>query len=422
MRSLGTKVFLFIIVAFSIFVFLFTVNGVHRNALALDELKEIGEELEEKREELGEINELINEISNQINGLTGSLTLTQESLNVVIANINTVKAKLGELERSLEIKRTELSHKEEVRNATIRTYYKRGRLNTLELVFNQGDIVNSAQSIAYYKKFLDEARKTIYGINTEIAEYKADKKEAERLKASLEQKQNELAALKEKLDAQVKSAQTELLNKEEEKVDLQRKIEELSAKQRELLAEKTGTFSTSVGSVPPADDPASRPDYTPGFSPAFALFSFGAPHRKGMSQYGAYGRAKEGQGYEEILKAYYGDVEVEERDLPSEISTSVGTLDFEEDYLMGIAEMPSSWDNNDLAALKAQAIAARSYAVVHGKPICVDEGCQVYLKSKSDNTPPNWRKAVEDTGGMVIVSKQSGNIGFNVQKNSQFRL
>ena len=41
MRSLGTKVFLFIIVAFSIFVFLFTVNGVHRNALALDELKEI---------------------------------------------------------------------------------------------------------------------------------------------------------------------------------------------------------------------------------------------------------------------------------------------------------------------------------------------------------------------------------------------
>jgi len=26
-----------------------------------------------------------------------------------------------------------------------------------------------------------------------------------------------------------------------------------------------------------ADDPASRPDYNPGFSPAFAAFSFGAP-------------------------------------------------------------------------------------------------------------------------------------------------
>ena len=30
-----------------------------------------------------------------------------------------------------------------------------------------------------------------------------------------------------------------------------------------------------------------------------------------MSQYGAFGRAKSGQNYEAILKAYYGDIKIE---------------------------------------------------------------------------------------------------------------
>ena len=385
---------------------------------ALDEIEEGARKIKVTEEELAELSEEIDKVSAQLEEYSDSLSVTQENLNEISININTVSEKLTQIEKNLDAKKLELSHKEKVRNATIRAFYKKGTFSSLELLFaspeNSGDIVSVAQRIAYYKKFLDTARETIYEINSEIAQYEKDKKSAGKLKASLEQKQAQLAALKEKLAAEVKSAQTDLTNKQEERVDLQNKLAELSAKQRALLAEKTGTFSTSVGSVPPADDPASRPDYPDyndlGFSPAFAAFSFGAPHRKGMSQYGAYGRAKEGQDYEEILKAYYGDVKIEERDLPEKIETAVGTLNFEEDYLMGIAEMPSSWDDNDLAALKAQAIAARSYAYVHGKPICVDEGCQVYSASKSANTPENWTQAVEETEGMVIVSRQSGNV------------
>jgi len=403
------KIKAFFILLLSIFAFSLYVNHLY----ALDELEELERETKVTEGELAEVNEIINNISSQINELSGSLSVTQENLNAVSANINIVSEKLSQIEKSLSDKKIEVSHKEEVRNATIRAFYKKGNFSSLELLFtpsNSGDLVGVAQRIAYYKKFLDSARSIIYEINFEISQYEKDKKEAERLKESLKQKMQALAVLKEKLAAEVKSAQSDLSTKQEEQVNLQNKLAELSAKQRALLAEKTGTFSTSVGNVPLADDPASRPDYNPGFSPAFALFSFGAPHRKGMSQYGAYGRAQEGQDYEEILKAYYGDVEITEKDLPEEISTDAGTLNFEEDYLMGIAEMPSSWDDNDLAALKAQAIAARSYAFVHGKPICINEGCQVYSKSKSDNPPPNWQKAVEDTKGMVIVSKQSGNV------------
>src|SRR5205823_12053321 len=61
------------------------------------------------------------------------------------------------------------------------------------------------------------------------------------------------------------------------------------------------------------------------------------------------------------------------------------TLPFER-YLEGIAEVPPSWP---LAALEAQAIAARSYALAStgwsgaageplGTPICATTSCQVY--------------------------------------------
>ena len=69
---------------------------------------------------------------------------------------------------------------------------------------------------------------------------------------------------------------------------------------------------------------------------------------------------------------------------------------------MGIAEMPSSWHPE---ALKAQAIAARTYAYRHktqGSEICTTEACQVYNSGKADNPPDAWRQAVEQTRGQVL--------------------
>ncbi|MBP9817472.1 hypothetical protein KBC75_01785 [Candidatus Shapirobacteria bacterium] len=173
-------------------------------------------------------------------------------------------------------------------------------------------------------------------------------------------------------------------------------------------------FNTSVGDVSSSDDPASRADYNPGFSPAFAVFSFGAPHRKGMSQYGALGRAKAGQNYEAILKAYYGDIRIDKIDTNGSIKTTVGTLPFEDNYLVGIAEMPARWgDDGGYEALKAQAIAARTYALNSTSnlagTICVTEACQVYSKSRL-SSPGRWKQAVEDTRGMVIKSNKTNKI------------
>ena len=155
--------------------------------------------------------------------------------------------------------------------------------------------------------------------------------------------------------------------------------------------------------MPLADDPNAAPTYNPGFSPAFAGFSFGAyTHRKGMSQYGAKGRAQEGQNANAILKAYFGKDPVS-KDTGGTISVSgYGNLNFDGYYLYGIAEMPSNFPKE---ALKAQAIAARAYAYRYkqqGSTICTTQSCQVFSKSKADNPPGEWKQAVDDTKGQII--------------------
>jgi SpoIID/LytB domain protein len=183
-------------------------------------------------------------------------------------------------------------------------------------------------------------------------------------------------------------------------------ITSLTAQQQSILSAKAGTFQTSVGDVPLSDDPASRPDYNPGFSPAFAAFSFGAPHFKGMSQYGAYGRAKSGQNVEDILHAYYGGIEIK-KDYSTDITIQVqgfGGYNIEE-YVKRIYEMPGSWTDNNSAALKAQAVAARSYALAYTNngsgSICATESCQVF---KSNPKGGAWDEAVNATRGWVLIA------------------
>ena len=90
----------------------------------------------------------------------------------------------------------------------------------------------------------------------------------------------------------------------------------------------------------------------------------------------------------------------------------VVTLPFER-YLEGIAEVPPSWP---AAALEAQAVAARSYALAHigwtgqqgdtlPKPICATSSCQVYggLPVPPSHDFRRWVAAVQHTQGQVLL-------------------
>ncbi len=92
---------------------------------------------------------------------------------------------------------------------------------------------------------------------------------------------------------------------------------------------------------------------------------------------------------------------------PIRILTAAGVIDLPlEDYLRHVvpAEMPASWP---LEALKAQAVAARSYAlhaVLHPRhreaPLCATQHCQVWNPSLRH---PRSDQAVAETAGQVLL-------------------
>ncbi len=247
------------------------------------------------------------------------------------------------------------------------------------------------QEISLRQRAADSDRKTLEEYAADLLSLKTDKENLEKNKVSL-------ASLQKKVTEDAKFLEGEVA-----KVDSY--LSAVSSKQQEILNAKSGSFIASVGDSELADDyNASIKGFRESApSGSFAVFSFGAyTHRKGMSQYGARGRAQSGQNYKQILKAYYGKEPVG-KDTGGSISVSgYGSIDFETTYLYGIAEMPSSWNTE---ALKAQAVAARTYAYrykVEGKTICTTESCQVFNKSKSDNPPSAWKQAVDQTKGEVL--------------------
>lgn len=322
------------------------------------------------------------------------------NIKLIQGKINAAVAKQKELVKEVSKRETLVAEHYVLFSKKTRELYKKMRARTLmTAILSAVGTGQGQREIVYANTAGDQDRQLILGLSAEILKLEQDKKK-------LDEQKIQLAAVQASLDKQAEFFRKEIRGAKAYQSDLSNKIAALSARQQEILNEKQGTFSTTVGDVPLADDPNSRPDYSPGFSPAFAAFSFGAPHFKGMSQYGAYGRAKSGQAVETILRAYYGGVEIKkDYDAGKQIGVSgYGRMDIET-YVKRIYEVPNSWgDNGGFEALKAQAVAARSYALAwtdegKGGAICTTEACQVY---KNSNKGGKWEEAVNATRGWVL--------------------
>ncbi|KKU95305.1 MAG: SpoIID/LytB domain protein [Candidatus Gottesmanbacteria bacterium GW2011_GWA1_48_13] len=370
---------------------------------------------------LDQIGPCISKFSGFADAISKANTTNQNELNSLNAQISKLKAQINQLNLQIQKltkdvfdREVKIGVRETLLAARVkRDYIRKKDQPVLLLLFSSDNATNFFRDLGYRERLAKEDQEQIAFVSGEIQVLRA------KGQVLSDQKLN-LDALKKRVDDQATFLAGEVAKANKYVSDLSGKIASLTARQNELLAAKTGTYQTSVGDVPLADDPAARPDYNPGFSPAFALFSFGAPHFKGMSQYGAFGRAKNGQSYETILKAYYGNVRVQDVNTSLSLRTTAGTMDFENRYVVGIAEMPGSWgDEGGMEALKAQAIAARSYALAYtgwrmgnqnaGGTICVTEACQVWKASKADN-PGKWREAVEQTKGKILVSNNSNEV------------
>lgn len=316
----------------------------------------------------------------------------EDQIASIRARITYIQNDLVVKERNIEQGYKNLEHQQEILNETIRDYYIKSSYNSpLLLLLSTDSVSELTKVLGYQKATADRDKAIITNIVVSISSLEERKK-------ALEIEKVNIAAVKEKLDKVVGEAKAY-------QASLSTTIAQLSAKQQEIINARSGGFTATIGDSNLADDYNASINGFRASAPSgyFAAFSFGAfTHRKGMSQYGARGRAQNGQDYKTILKAYYGKEPVS-KDTGGDINvTGFGSMNFEDKYLMGIAEMPSTWSAE---ALKAQAVAARTYAYrykTQGSSICTTEACQVYSDSKANNPPDAWRQAVNDTRGQVL--------------------
>ncbi len=348
----------------------------------------------------------INKLSEEVSIRSEANEKNADDMRALQTRVRGLQAQIGQAERDLDELEDDLVIREaaavvqyKVLAIKTREFYKnlRGK-SVLSLLFSSLDAGQINRELNYRSQTQEQDRQIILQMSKEIIGIEVDK-------ASLEDKKGYLSGLSLQLDKQAKFLEGEVAGVSKYIGSLEGKIAALSAKQQAIVSARSGSFITSVGSVPIGSDYNASIAGFEASAPGgyFAIFSFGAyTHRKGMSQYGAKARADEGQSFQNILKAYYGKDPVG-KDTGGNISVSgYGDLNFEDYYLMGIAEMPSGWHAE---ALKAQAVAARTYAYRYkadGKTICTTESCQVFNKGKADNPPESWKNAVQQTRGQVL--------------------
>ena len=187
-----------------------------------------------------------------------------------------------------------------------------------------------------------------------------------------------------------------------------------------LIAAGCTSSSEPASNPAPSAAPPVTPSVTPPVTPNVGSLPYSAarvsikpPHDGSFLVRGAYPKTQSNckHAHRGTIEARYpGTVSVRSAD--DGTMSIVLTLPFER-YLEGIAEVPPSWP---AAALEAQAVAARSYALAHigwtgqqgetlQKPICATTDCQVYGGIPVPLTQGfrRWIAAVERTAGQVLL-------------------
>ncbi len=146
----------------------------------------------------------------------------------------------------------------------------------------------------------------------------------------------------------------------------------------------------------------------PATASTLVISGAGEGHGVGMSQDGAFGYAQHGYSFQEILAHYYSGTALGQAPVGSYVRVLIGSKVERmplERYVRGVvaAEMPSSWP---LAALEAQAVASRTYALTaHAGgsrfDVYSDTRSQVYRGVAAETAQTN--AAVAATAGLIVT-------------------
>jgi peptidoglycan hydrolase-like amidase len=326
-----------------------------------------------------------------------NLSALQTQLNNLNSRLKALSDQLTLTQKNITKRETDMGFTQKVLEQKTRDYYTFLRLYDPVTIFLFSQNASQAfQELALKQKTESSNVDSIEQYVTEIEDLKNSQ-------VSLQKSEDSLAAVQKQI-----STQTSFLAGEVAKANSY--LANLSARQESFIAAKLASLGISRSAYSMAGGCTDDRNVDPGFSPAYAFFTFGVPNRVGMDQFGAKGRAEAGQSAQDILKAYYNadyttgysqsiNIKVSGK---NEFGQSFNDTYNIDDYLKHLYEMPTDFP---MEALKAQAIAARSYALSYTNngagSICPSQQCQVVKKELNNGT---WQQAVDATKGIVMTS------------------
>ncbi|KXK26769.1 MAG: Chromosome partition protein Smc [candidate division WS6 bacterium OLB20] len=394
---------------------------------------EVGEEIEDKKGELDKLNKQLEEAQNKLKESQSKKASSQNDIEKVQAELAEVEQQLAvneleqkQLNEEINLKKLEKEETEKKQNDEVTEAYVLWKTTDFtQTMFGSEDFLKST----LYQEYLSEqSEEKILGLSTQLDALSRSRDSYASQISTLETDRVALAEKKSTLENRLKEINTTIAASNNSASTLrsqvssvQQKIEQLTAEQQRIIAEEDRILDNS------------NPDQGGTDIVAGELYLAGTGrdkyqgHGVGMSQFGAYGAAKNGWDAVRIVKFYYAQTEVQERTGSVFVSGNTAYagyvnrwIDLNE-YVAGLGEVPDKacgnaqqaaanpakyvvdntgtiWDCWPEEAIKAQVIAARSYAASYGGSICTTAACQVY---KGGNAK-QW--AADETRNQVIIS------------------
>jgi len=352
-------------------------------------------------DELGDLQKEIDNLQKQLEASKNATTPLESEVKKLESELSSIKGRLDKISSDLTESEKELQQQKAILASTVRNFYIRSFVDIpLLIIFAAKDASETLKLIAFQQTSSKTDKNIIRGISERVAKLADDKKR--------------LASLRDQTSKQSQFLKGEIASAKSFQSEVQGKISALSARQQELLAAKFASAPVPLLAYTSLGGCSSDIGKSSGFSPRYGFFSLGVPNKTGLNQYGAKGRAEAGQSYEQILQAYYNNIQIADYGTGFNITVN-GNNEYGqsfnnesmniEEYLKHLYEMPTSWDSK---ALQAQAIAARSYALARTNngqnSIPPNQSGQVVKKELNSQA---WIAAVEATSGKVMVQNGS---------------
>jgi len=394
-----------------------------------NQINQTNEELAKKKGILSDIEKKIAEISGSNYSLSQKISLINDEITKLKKSIDSTEADLNKKIAEIEEKQVLLEKKKESIDTFSSDLYIQSRYRMSQFFLSRDSWDGFVEGLFVKKRAITVLRDEVEKINGEFISLAESREALEKQKTELEEQKGDLDKSYALLAAEKAKLQKELNAQIASRTSISSQINKLTSQlsnlQKTLLYTRQGGTSVDPSQVTAGgSDLGSLSTFT-SKAPvgSFGVFSIGAyTHRNGMSQWGARARADAGQTYTQIISAYYPTKRITTgvvniggtvKNIMTDIDTTTyGELNFEDDYMLRLREIPDDWTQTGSSSLnlkrmnvlKAQAIVARTYAINYtsngSKAICTNENCQVIGSNKKTGA---WATAVKETKGMILT-------------------